>query len=109
MPALCQRTSSPVNRRSRTAEAMIAESGGPPEEESGKEVGSAQQEARTCPVCGTKFYAADSPDSVRFVSCAGLLAGDLRRPGNHVQRQGRQVSLRRLTVGRRFGDSRTMN
>ena len=30
-------------------------------EEPGKEVGSEQQEARTCPVCGTKFFAtADS-------------------------------------------------
>ena len=30
-------------------------------EEPGKEAGSVQQEARTCPVCGTKFFAtADS-------------------------------------------------
>ena len=35
---------------------MKAESGGS-EQESGKEVGSVQQEPRTCPVCGTKFYA----------------------------------------------------
>ena len=35
---------------------MKAESGGP-EEESGKEMGSVQAEARTCPVCGTKFFA----------------------------------------------------
>ena len=35
---------------------MKAESGGP-EEESGKEVESVYQEARTCPVCGTKFFA----------------------------------------------------
>ena len=27
-------------------------------EEPGKEPGSVQQEARTCPVCGTKFFAA---------------------------------------------------
>jgi serine/threonine protein kinase len=33
-----------------------ADSGGP-EEESGKEMGSAPQEPRTCPVCGTKFVA----------------------------------------------------
>jgi serine/threonine protein kinase len=33
-----------------------AESGGSAEEP-GKELGSAQQEARTCPVCGTKFFA----------------------------------------------------
>jgi hypothetical protein len=33
-----------------------AESGGPVEEP-GKEVGSGQQEGRTCPVCGTKFFA----------------------------------------------------
>jgi hypothetical protein len=26
-------------------------------EEPGKEAGSVQQEARTCPVCGTKFFA----------------------------------------------------
>ena len=39
---------------------MKAESGGSVEEP-GKEVGSVQQEARTCPVCGTKFFAsADS-------------------------------------------------
>src|SRR5262249_55571677 len=40
----------------RTAEAVKAESGGPVEEP-GKELGSVQQEARTCPVCGTKFSA----------------------------------------------------
>jgi hypothetical protein len=35
--------------------------------EPGKESASAQQEARTCPVCGTKFYAAaDSGFSVRL-------------------------------------------
>ncbi len=34
---------------------------GEPVEEPGKEVGSGEQEARTCPVCGTKFFAtADS-------------------------------------------------
>ena len=39
---------------------MKAESGGSAEEP-GKELGPAQQEARTCPVCGTKFFAtADS-------------------------------------------------
>jgi hypothetical protein len=32
------------------------ESGGS-EEEPGKELGSVPQEARTCPVCGTKFFA----------------------------------------------------
>ena len=35
---------------------MKAESEGSVEEP-GKELGSAQQEARTCPVCGTKFFA----------------------------------------------------
>ena len=35
---------------------MKAESEGSVEEP-GKETGSAQQEARTCPVCGTKFFA----------------------------------------------------
>jgi hypothetical protein len=39
-----------------TAEAVKAESGGSAEEP-GKEVGSVQQQARTCPVCGTKFFA----------------------------------------------------
>ena len=35
---------------------MKAESGGSVEEP-GKELGSVQQESRTCPVCGTKFFA----------------------------------------------------
>jgi hypothetical protein len=38
-------------------------------EERGKDLGSVQQEARNCPVCGTKFCAtADSG----FISCAGF-------------------------------------
>ena len=36
---------------------MKPESGGSVEEP-GKEAGSVQQEARTCPVCGTRFFAA---------------------------------------------------
>ena len=36
---------------------MKPESGGSVEEP-GKEAGSVQREARTCPVCGTKFFAA---------------------------------------------------
>ena len=35
---------------------MTAESGGSVEK-AGKELGSARQEARTCPICGTKFFA----------------------------------------------------
>ena len=47
---------------------MKAESEGSVEEP-GKELGSAQQEARTCPVYGTKFFAtADNESSVQFVS-----------------------------------------
>ena len=32
-------------------------------EEPGKELGSAQPEARTCPVCGTKFFATADRES----------------------------------------------
>jgi hypothetical protein len=48
-----------ANRRCRRAKAVKADSG-KPAEEPGTKPGSVQQEERTCPVCGTKFYAAES-------------------------------------------------
>jgi hypothetical protein len=54
---------------------------GEPVEQPGKEVGSAQQEARTCLVCGTKSSPLPTAISVRFVSCGELLAGNLQQPG----------------------------
>jgi hypothetical protein len=56
-------------------------------EEPDKDLGSVQQAARTCPVCGTKFFAtAASRFSVPFASCAELLAGNMQQPGSRVQR-----------------------
>src|SRR5215471_18021420 len=45
-----------ANRRRKRGWAVKAESEGSVEEP-GRELGSVQQEARTCPVCGTKFFA----------------------------------------------------
>jgi hypothetical protein len=46
---------------------------------------SAPQEARTCPVCGTKFFATAGREFCPSVSCTELLARNLQRPENRVQ------------------------
>ena len=87
---------------------MKAESGRSVEEP-GKDLGSVQQEARTCPVCGTKFFATADSRFCPVCILRGLLAGSLRRPENWVQYLGQQQPApRRPTVGRRVADSSTM-
>ena len=54
---------------------MKAESGGP-EEESGKEAGSVQAEARTCPVCGTKFFASADREFCPVCILRGATSGE---------------------------------
>jgi hypothetical protein len=77
-------------------------------EEPSKEARSDQQEARTCPVCGTKFSAAGDSDFCPVCILQGLLAGNLRRPGKRAQYLGQlQPALRRLTVYLRFADLST--
>ena len=64
---------------------MNTESGGSGEEP-GKELGLAQQEARTCPVCGTKFYATcwlnhmiRSPYTEKLSLCSSLVGASTSR------------------------------
>ena len=63
---------------------MKAESGGSVEE-SGKELGSVQQEARTCPVCGTKFFATADNGFCPVCILRGATGGEstaAREPGS---------------------------
>jgi hypothetical protein len=57
-----------------------AESGGSVEEP-GKEPGSVQQEARTCPVCGTKFSAAGDSDFCPVCILRGAPSGESTAAG----------------------------
>ena len=54
---------------------------GEPVEQPGPGLGSVQQEVRTCPVCGTKFYATAVANSLQFVSNGELSARNLREEG----------------------------
>jgi hypothetical protein len=49
---------------------------GAPTPEPGKGLGSTQQEARTCPVCGTKFFAAADSDFCPVCILRGATGGE---------------------------------
>jgi hypothetical protein len=79
-----------------------------PAEEPSTEPGSVEQEAHTCPVCGTKFFATTDREFCPVCILHRAFGGNLHRPGNRVQYLGQQQpALKRLTVDRSFGDSRT--
>ena len=59
---------------------MKAESGGSVEEP-GKEPGSVQQEARTCPVCGTKFFTTADSGFCPVCVLRGATTGESSGPG----------------------------
>jgi hypothetical protein len=63
--------------------AMRPESAGSVNEPA-KELGSAQQEVRTCPVCGTKFSVASDSDFCQVCILRGAASGDLQRPGKDL-------------------------
>jgi hypothetical protein len=68
-----------------------------PAEEPGTEPGSVEQEARTCPVCGTKFFATADNGFCPVCILRGATGGNLQRPANRVQFLGRQTALARET------------
>jgi hypothetical protein len=81
-----------------------AESGGSLEEP-GKEPGSVQQEARTCPVCGTKFSAAGDSDFCPVCILRGAPSGESTAAGGARARAcahhpGREID----SAGQHVGD-----
>ena len=87
---------------------MKAESGGS-EAKPGKELGSAQREARTCPVCGTKFFATADSTSCPVCILRGATNEESVATGHRVQYLGQQKTvLRRPMVGRRLDGLSTM-
>ena len=76
---------------------------GEPTEQPGPEPGSVQQEARTCPVCGTKFFATADREFCPVCILRGATSGESAAAGESGQYLGwQQPVLRRLTVGRRL-------
>ena len=66
---------------------MKAEPGGSVEE-SGKELGSTQQEARTCPVCGTKFFATADSEFCPVCILRGATSGESASTGESGSASG---------------------
>ena len=87
---------------------MKAEPGGSVEEPI-KDPGSAEQEARTCPVPAAR---SSSPppkaNSVRFVSYGEQLARNLQRPENQVRYLDQPTALGRRKMRRRLDGLSTM-
>jgi len=54
-------------------------------EQPGLELGSTQREARTCPVCGTKFSATADREFCPVCMLHRAFPRNLQRPGNRVQ------------------------
>jgi hypothetical protein len=50
-------------------------------EESGKDPGSVQQQTRTCPVCGTKFFTTDDREFCPVCMLRGATAGESTATG----------------------------
>ena len=59
---------------------MKAESGGPVEEP-GEQLGSVQQEPRTCPICGTKFFATAGSEFCPVCILRGATSGESASTG----------------------------
>jgi hypothetical protein len=78
-----------------------AESGGSVEEP-GKELGSVQQEAQTCPVCGTKFFPTADGGFCPVCILRGATSGGLQRLGNQVQYLGQPTAMGRRRLRRRL-------
>ena len=83
---------------------MKAESGGPVEEP-GKELGSVPQEARACPVCGTKFFATAESEFCPVCILRGATSGESAATGEPGSVSGSLDSPRETESGsqaRRF-------
>jgi len=73
-------------------------------EEPGKELGLAQPEARTCPVCGTKFFATADSEFCPVCILRGATSeesastgqSDARRPGASQVDGANSISVARL-------------
>jgi rubredoxin len=70
-----------------------------PEQEPGREWESVQREARTCPVCGTKYFATADREFRPVCILRGATSGAsaaIEVPGSV---SGSEAALRKLTVG----------
>jgi hypothetical protein len=71
-----------------------------PEQEPGIERESVQREARTCPVCGTKYFATADMEFCPVCVLRGATGGESAATGNRVQHLSwQQLVLRRPMVG----------
>jgi hypothetical protein len=77
-------------------------------EEPGKEVGSVQQEARTCPVCGTKFLATADSGFCPVCILRGATGGESATTGEPGSVSGSADSPGEMEVRRRLDGLSTM-